>query len=143
MAAWLWPTDDLARLGSSRGLELCAMWAGGLWSPGFLAFALQMCVVLLTGFGLARAPIVQRALGRVAGLATSNRRAVVVVAVASAAGCWINWGLGLVGSGLLSSGVPLGNGQATGPVTVARHGEAVDREAATGRVVILPDAALH
>ncbi len=103
LAGMWWPDTALASLGFvDRGHVLCTMWAGGLWSTGFLAFALQMCVVLLTGFGLARAPVVQRALRRVAGLASTNRGAVVVIALASCVGCWINWGLGLVGAGLLA-----------------------------------------
>lgn len=86
-----------------RLLSIAELWLGGVWDLGFLAFALQMCVVLLTGFGLARAPIVLRFLRRVAALPQTNRGAVCLTALASCVGCWINWGLGLIFAGLLSA----------------------------------------
>ncbi len=86
----------------SRALMLATMWLDAVWNPRFLTFALQMCVVLLTGFGLARAPVVLGGLRRLAGLVHSNRGAVGLIAAVSCVGCWINWGFGLVLAGVLA-----------------------------------------
>ena len=47
--ALTWPkSDDLIALGiGARALRVCHIWFDGVWNPGFLVFALQMCVVLL------------------------------------------------------------------------------------------------
>jgi len=102
--AWLVPQSDsvrdqamLARAGTVTGL-----WIGGIASKGFLAFALQMCLILLTGFGLAKAPAATRLLDAIAGAVRTNRGAVFLVALVSCVACWINWGFGLIVSGLLA-----------------------------------------
>jgi len=102
--AWILPYDPALRAAGwgSRGAQLARIWLGGLWNPAFLTFALQMCVVLLTGFGLARAPVVLRGLRRLAAWPRSNRGAVALIAAVSCAGCWINWGFGLVFAGVLA-----------------------------------------
>ena len=80
--AWLWPqNDELAGLHvGSRAVRICAIWFGGVWNQSFLVFALQMCVVPLTGYGLAKAPAATRLLHFLAGRVKSNRSAVVLVA---------------------------------------------------------------
>lgn len=87
----------------ARSVALSRLWLDAVWNPAFLTFALQMCVVLLTGYGLARAPLATRGLRWLAGLASSNRRAVYLIALTSCVGCWINWGFGLVLAGLLAA----------------------------------------
>jgi len=69
-------------------------WSGGFWS--LLAFAMQMGLIFVTGHALASAPIVNRQLDRLAGLARTPGQAVVLVTLVALAGCWINWGFGLV-----------------------------------------------
>jgi short-chain fatty acids transporter len=98
--------QSLAALGlGERSLEVAGMWAGAVWNPSFLAFALQMCVVLLTGFGLAKAPIALRGLRLIAGLPACNRDAVFLIGLVSCAGCWVNWGFGLILAGVLAAEV--------------------------------------
>ncbi len=87
---------------AGRLLAIARSWFDGVWDGGFLAFALQMCVVLLAGFGLAKAPGPTALLRRVAGAVGSGRGAVLCVAGVSCIGCWINWGFGLVAAGLLA-----------------------------------------
>ncbi|NOX59758.1 MAG: short-chain fatty acid transporter [Planctomycetes bacterium] len=89
----------------SRTAVLGGMWLDAVWNKGFLTFALQMCVVLLTGFGLARAPVCKWGLRRIASLARNNRSAVMLVAIVSCVGCWINWGFGLILAGVLATEV--------------------------------------
>lgn len=69
-------------------------WSSGFWS--LLAFAMQMSLIFVTGHALASAPIVNRQLDRLAGLARTPGQAVVLVTLVALLGCWINWGFGLV-----------------------------------------------
>ena len=71
-----------------------AMWGGGFWA--LLTFAMQMLLVLVTGFILASSPPVRAALSKIAGLAKSPGSAIVLVSVVSLAAAWLNWGFGLV-----------------------------------------------
>src|SRR5690606_16322127 len=70
------------------------MWGGGFW--GLLTFAMQMVLVLLTGFMLASTPLVKRWLDNLAGKARTPGRAIVMVSLVGLAASWINWGFGLV-----------------------------------------------
>ncbi len=109
LAALLWPqTGDLrdATL-PARLAKVATLWMAGVWNQGFLAFALQMCFVLLTGYGLAKAPLAQRVIRRVADWPRTNRGAILLIALTSCSTCWINWGFGLIVSGLLA--VEIGN----------------------------------
>ncbi|WP_108501890.1 short-chain fatty acid transporter [Paracoccus indicus] len=74
--------------------ELVQMWGNGFWE--LLQFAMQMLLVLVTGFILASSPPVRRILSRIAGLARSRGSAIVLVTLVSLAAAWINWGFGLV-----------------------------------------------
>lgn len=87
----------------NRVAELVRIWFGGVWSPGFLGFALQMCLILLTGFGIAKSPPVAAAISRLAGCVRTPRQAVVLVAFVSCAGCWLNWGFGLIAGGFMAA----------------------------------------
>ncbi|MFQ5591771.1 MAG: short-chain fatty acid transporter [Phycisphaerae bacterium] len=106
-AAMLWPgRDELAALNvGARAVRVCRIWFQGVWNPGFLVFALQMCVVLITGYGLAKAPPATKLLASLAALVHSERSAVILVAAVSCVGCWINWGFGLIASGIMATQV--------------------------------------
>ena len=67
-----------------------------------LAFALQMILILATGYAIADAPIVQRGLRTLATKADTPARAALVVFPIVAVAAWLNWGLGLVVGALLS-----------------------------------------
>ncbi|MHC4064574.1 MAG: TIGR00366 family protein, partial [Planctomycetota bacterium] len=98
------PSDELAALATLPRIPAVArMWLDTVWNTKFLEFALQMCVVLLTGYGLAKAPLATRLLHSLAALATSNRSAVLLVTAVSCVGCWINWGFGLIAAGVLAA----------------------------------------
>jgi short-chain fatty acids transporter len=102
-----WPqVAELQNAGTfARIPPVAAMWMDGVWNRDFLAFALQMCFVLLTGYGLAKAPLAGHVIRRIAGWPRSNRGAVFLIAFTSCVTCWINWGFGLIVSGLLAVGV--------------------------------------
>ncbi|MCA9254567.1 MAG: TIGR00366 family protein [Phycisphaerales bacterium] len=104
-AAWFWSSapEIHALAGGRRGLALVRVWFDGIWSPGLLRFALQMCLVLLTGFGIAKSPPVAAGVARLARSVRSPRSAVMLVAAVSCCGCWLNWGFGLIVGGVLAA----------------------------------------
>lgn len=83
----------IALAGQSPG-DMLDHWYGGFWE--FLPFAMQMCLILLTGYCLAMAPLTQKLLGRVAGWPRTPSGAVSLIVLVSAAAAWFSWGVGLV-----------------------------------------------
>src|ERR1700744_904102 len=79
-------------------------WYGGTFN--ILGFALQMILILATGYAIADAPLVQRGLrAMAAGVRTPMRAALLVFPIVAVA-AWLNWGLGLVVGALLSREIP-------------------------------------
>jgi len=75
-------------------------WYDGTFN--ILGFALQMILILATGYAIADAPIVQRGLrAMAAGVPTPTRAALTVFPIVAIA-AWLNWGLGLIVGALLS-----------------------------------------
>ena len=75
-------------------------WYGGTFN--ILGFALQMILILATGYAIAEAPLVQRGLrAMAAGVRTPARAALLVFPIVAVA-AWLNWGLGLIVGALLS-----------------------------------------
>ncbi|MCD9030275.1 TIGR00366 family protein [Luteimonas sp. Y-2-2-4F] len=75
-------------------LELVRHWGNGFWE--LLGFSMQMLLVLVTGFILARTPPVARMLTALASRCRTPRNAIVVVTLVAMLANWINWGFGLV-----------------------------------------------
>jgi short-chain fatty acids transporter len=71
-------------------------WAQGFSSKPGLAFALQMCLVLVTGHALALSPPVQRAVVAIARLPRSGASAAALVAAVAAVAGVVHWGLGAI-----------------------------------------------
>lgn len=91
----------VAWAGAGKGPADCArFWGDGLWS--LLEFAMQMCLILVTGSILADARVVGAGLDRLAAVPRTPRGAVVWMAAASMALCWLHWGLGIVASAFLA-----------------------------------------
>ena len=74
-------------------------WGDGFWE--LLSFSMQMAVVMFTGYLLALSAPVRKLLEKVASLATSPRKAVVLMAASSMALAYLNWGLSIVASAML------------------------------------------
>jgi short-chain fatty acids transporter len=70
-------------------------WGDGFWT--LLPFAMQMALVILTGYIVSAAPIVDRSFARLAAAARSPRGAVVLMALVSMGLAWFHWGLSIVG----------------------------------------------
>ncbi len=71
-------------------------WTGGFASTPLLAFALQMCLVLVTGHALATSPPVQRAVARLARLRLGLGASAALVAFVSCLAATLHWGLGAI-----------------------------------------------
>jgi short-chain fatty acids transporter len=74
-------------------------WGNGFWT--LLPFAMQMSLVVLTGYLVSAAPAVDRAFARLATLARTPRGAIVLMALTSMMLAWLHWGLSLVGCAML------------------------------------------
>lgn len=70
-------------------------WGNGFWT--LLPFAMQMALVILTGYIVSAAPVVERLFARLAALPRSPRAAVVMMALVSMGLAWFHWGLSIVG----------------------------------------------
>ena len=75
-------------------------WGGGLW--GLLSFAMQMCLVMLTGYIVAVSPLFTRALDALARVPRGPRSAVAWMGLLSMTLGLLNWGVSIVGSAVLA-----------------------------------------
>ncbi|WP_096199855.1 short-chain fatty acid transporter [Bacillus sp. FJAT-45350] len=78
----------------SGPFELVEFWYAGFWD--FLAFAMQMVVILVAGYCLAIAPSVQRGIIRLATIPKNPGVAVMSTVIVSALAAFISWGFGLI-----------------------------------------------
>ena len=72
----------------------------GFWN--LLSFAMQMCLVLMTGHILASTKFVGGILDSVAKVAKKPYQAVALACVVMVITCWLNWGFGLIVTSLLA-----------------------------------------
>jgi len=88
--------------GASRVVALLDAWRAdsGLWK--FLAFGMQMCLILVTGHALASSPPVRSVIDALAGLPRDTAQAAGLVAAVACITALINWGLGLIVGALLA-----------------------------------------
>lgn len=78
----------------SGPVELLGFWYGGFWA--FLAFSMQMVLILMTGFVIAYHPRVNSLLKRLAGIPNDGAQAVAFVGIVSMALAWVHWGFSLI-----------------------------------------------
>jgi len=84
----------------SSPFQLVQAWGQGFWV--LLSFAMQMCLIIMTGYILATTPFVSRFLNYLAGLPKSPKQAIALMALVSMIFAWINWGLSIVGSAVFT-----------------------------------------
>ena len=75
-------------------------WSRGLWD--LLKFAMQMCLILVTGHALADSRPMRRVLESLAGLPRTGAGAAALVAGAACLAGIVNWGLGLIVGAVLA-----------------------------------------
>ncbi|KAM9862903.1 putative short-chain fatty acid transporter [Leucobacter sp. BZR 635] len=78
----------------STPLDIVKYWGEGFW--GLLAFSMQVVLIILTGFLLARTPIVDKALDRLASIPKGPRSAIMMAVVITGLASWLQWGFGLI-----------------------------------------------
>ncbi len=81
-------------------IAVASSWYKGIFD--IFEFALQMILILVTGYALANSAPVRRGLLGLAALPTTTRAAVTTTFLVSAIACWLNWGFGLVVAGILA-----------------------------------------
>ncbi|OBH00671.1 MULTISPECIES: TIGR00366 family protein [unclassified Mycobacterium] len=78
-------------------------WYGGVWgAQNIFTFAFQMVLVLVTGYTLAEAPILKRAIVRLAGKPANQVQGALLCFGVSTVFSLLNWGLGLVAGALVA-----------------------------------------
>ncbi len=86
---------------ANRGpLEMIIFWGTGY--PELFQFAMQMVMVLITGYVLAKTRLVQSFLNMITDKATTPGRAIMITCLVSFVSCYLNWGFGLVFGALLA-----------------------------------------
>ena len=81
-------------------LQLIGAWYNGLWS--ILTFALQMALILLTGYVVAQSPPVSRFLDWLASKPRNQGQALALTIVVASIASLINWGFGLVVAAIMA-----------------------------------------
>lgn len=81
-------------------LSLIEFWGKDFWS--LHAFSMQMVFVLITGHMLATTPLVNKMLLKMSVLAKTESQGLILLSVFSILSCWVNWGFGLIVSGILA-----------------------------------------
>lgn len=69
-------------------------WYSGFWN--LHAFAMQMSLIVITGYSLALSPFFNKMLKSMASIPKTSTQGILIVTFVSAIACWINWGFGLV-----------------------------------------------
>ena len=81
-------------------VEMSKYFGRGMWD--FLAFAMQMVLILVTGSALATSKPVYHLLKSIVKVAKTPSQAVIFTTVTMIIGCWLNWGFGLIVSALVA-----------------------------------------
>jgi short-chain fatty acids transporter len=88
-------TVIFAMLSQGTGfIEATRYWGDGFWN--LLAFTMQMTIILLAGFILARTPLANWMMNRLIAPISTPAGAVIAATMIGAAASWLNWGFGLV-----------------------------------------------
>ena len=99
--AIIWGFKPEVGLGS-RAYESIQAWGKGFWE--LLAFAMQMCLIMMTGYILACSPPVRRLLDGLSGWSNPEKpwQAILIMSLFSMIAAWLNWGLSLIASAMLA-----------------------------------------
>lgn len=87
----------------STSIEVINAWGSGFWN--LLSFAMQMLLVLITGYMLASTPPINKLLEKLATLANTAPKAIILVTLISLLASWLNWGFGLVIGALFAKAI--------------------------------------
>jgi short-chain fatty acids transporter len=99
--ALIWGFKPEVGLGT-RAYKSIQAWGQGFWI--LLEFAMQMCLIMMTGYILACSPPVRRLMNGIAGWSNPDKpwQAIVTMSLFSMALAWLNWGISLIASAMLA-----------------------------------------
>ncbi|MBO1002027.1 short-chain fatty acid transporter [Pseudogracilibacillus auburnensis] len=92
-------------------------WGDGFWA--YLAFTMQMVLLLMTGMTLASVPFINRGLAKIAHLANKPWKAYLITFLVSASAYYINWGLAVVVGAIIAREIGKRNKNTHFPLLVA------------------------
>ncbi|MBS4192155.1 short-chain fatty acid transporter [Bacillus sp. FJAT-49705] len=101
----------------SEPIKLFKSFGDGFWV--YLAFTMQMVLLLMTGMALASVPVVQRILEALASKAKTANQAYIMTFLVSSAAYYINWGLAVVVGAIIARELGKRNKHAHFPLLVA------------------------
>lgn len=84
----------LATAVTHNPVDVVGYWGKGFWD--LLEFAMQMALIVVTGYILASTPAINTVLKKLAGIAKTPGTAIMLETVVSVLACLINYGFGLV-----------------------------------------------
>jgi len=88
--------------GKTTPMGAVIAWGKGFWA--LLAFGMQMCLIMMTGYILASSPPIKRALDALASLPNAEQpwQAIMAMSLFSMLTAWLQWGLSLIGSAMFA-----------------------------------------
>ena len=93
-------TFALALIFTNFGLfNLIQFWGNGFWE--LLSFAMQMCLIIFTGYIVAISPLVSRFLNFLANIPKGPKSSILLMVILSLSLSWIHWGFSIVGSAIM------------------------------------------
>lgn len=84
----------------STPIQMVEYWGNGFWD--LLAFAMQMSLIVVTGYVLANTPIIKKWLVKISTLAKTPGQAIMLVTFIATVASLINYGFGLVVGALIA-----------------------------------------
>ncbi|MCZ6690361.1 MAG: TIGR00366 family protein [Planctomycetota bacterium] len=90
-------------LTSNGPIDVLVFWGKGFWS--LIGFAMQMCLILVTGHAVATSPVVARAITRCAAYPRTSAQAAGLTATVAIVASLGHWGLGLIIGALFARAV--------------------------------------
>ncbi len=84
----------------SNGLDIVTYWYDGLWS--MLVFAFQMTIMVVLTSAVAKAPIIERFLSKIAKIPKSSTQAYIMLIVVTCIAAYINWAFAVILAPILS-----------------------------------------
>jgi short-chain fatty acids transporter len=99
--ALIWGFKPEVGIGS-RAFESVLAWGKGFWE--LLTFAMQMCLIMMTGYILACSPPIRKLMNGISGWSNPEKpwQAIVTMSLFSMIMAWLNWGLSLIASAMLA-----------------------------------------
>ncbi|WP_096187672.1 short-chain fatty acid transporter [Evansella halocellulosilytica] len=109
LAGWL--------MNISEPVQLIQSWGEGFWT--YLAFTMQMVLLLMTGMVLASVPFISSGLQKIATFSGGSKKPYVLIFIVTSLAYYINWGLAVVVGAILAREIGKRNQEAHFPLLVA------------------------